>query len=140
MTPAELKDKVDTIVVLMMENRSFDNVLGYLRHPDFGNRPDIDGIEDLNNPDYVNINSDGQGKAPFWMPDSRLISDLPHGADEVHRQLNYAPLLERHLMTGFVAGVSLGELRTAAVVSASDANATVSAMVLTKSFFMMELI
>jgi hypothetical protein len=43
-------------------------------------------------------------------------------------------------MTGFFAGASLGEVRTAAVVSASDANATVSAMVLTKSFFMMELI
>jgi len=45
-----------------------------------------------------------------------------------------------NLRPGFFAGASLGEVRTAAVVSASDANATVSAMVLTKSFFMMELI
>jgi phospholipase C len=102
MTPDELKQKVDTIVVVMMENRSFDNVLGYLRHPEFGNRTDVDGIEDLANPDYVNVNSDGEGKSPFWMADGRFFSDLPHGADEVHKQLKFAPLARRHLMTGFV--------------------------------------
>jgi phospholipase C len=102
MTPDELKSHVDTIVVVMMENRSFDNVLGYLRHPDVGKRLDVDGIEDLANPSYININTDGQGKSPFWMPDSRLISDLPHGADAVEKQLKLAPLARRHLMTGFV--------------------------------------
>ena len=102
MTPDELKQKIDTIVVVMMENRSFDNVLGYLRHPQFGNRSDVDGIEDLANPAYVNLNSDGQGKSPFWMPDSRFFSDLPHGADEVHKQLKFSTLARRHLMTGFV--------------------------------------
>jgi phospholipase C len=102
MTPEELKQKVDTVIVLMMENRSFDNVLGYLRHPQYGNRADVDGIADLADPDHVNINSDGQGKSPFWMTDSRMFSDLPHGADEVQRQLKYSKLARRHLMTGFV--------------------------------------
>jgi len=34
MTPDELKKKVATIIVVMMENRSFDNVLGYSQTPD----------------------------------------------------------------------------------------------------------
>lgn len=102
MTPEQLKNNVDTIVVVMMENRSFDNVLGYLRHPDHGNRADVDGIEDLANQSYINRNSDGQGKGPFWMRDGPFVSDLPHGADEVTRQLKFSKLANRHLMTGFV--------------------------------------
>lgn len=34
MTPQELQQHVETIVVVMMENRSFDHVLGYLHLPD----------------------------------------------------------------------------------------------------------
>ncbi|MDB4963975.1 MAG: Phospholipase 4 [Myxococcales bacterium] len=102
MTPDELKKNVDTIIVVMMENRSFDNVLGHLRHPLHGNRTDINGIEDLNNDDYANNNSNGQPKRPFWMSDATLISDLPHGPDEVQKQLLWAQLAKRHLMTGFV--------------------------------------
>ena len=30
-------NRIKHVVVVMMENRSFDNVLGYLRHPDHGN-------------------------------------------------------------------------------------------------------
>jgi phospholipase C len=33
MTPAELRARIDTIVILMMENRSFDHMLGYLSLP-----------------------------------------------------------------------------------------------------------
>jgi len=102
MTPEELKNKVDTIVVVMMENRSFDNVLGYLRHPQFGNRSDVDGIEDLANPGYINLNLDGQGKSPFWLADGAFISDLPHSADEVKLQMKLARLARRFTMTGFV--------------------------------------
>ena len=45
MTRAELKANVDTIVVVIMENRSFDHVLGHLRHSMYGHRRDIDGID-----------------------------------------------------------------------------------------------
>ena len=34
---------IDTIVVLMMENRSFDHMLGYLSLPKYGGRKDING-------------------------------------------------------------------------------------------------
>lgn len=102
MTPDELKASVDTIVVLLMENRSFDNVLGHLRHPQYGNRTEIEGVEDLNNQAYANTNSDGQPERPFWMDDGPFLSDLPHTPEAVDRQLQWAPLVKRHLMTGFV--------------------------------------
>lgn len=102
MTPDELKAHVDTIVVVMMENRSFDNVLGYLRHPAYGNRTDVDGIEDLANAAYININLDGEAKTPFWMPDGPLLSDLPHDSGGAAVQMKYAALTKRYLMTGFV--------------------------------------
>jgi Phosphoesterase family len=35
-------DKVDHVVVMMLENRSFDHMLGYLSLT--GRRPDIDGL------------------------------------------------------------------------------------------------
>ena len=102
MTPAELKSHVSTLFILLMENRSFDNVLGHLRHPAHGNRQDINGIEDLDNQAYANTNSNGQPKRPFWIDDATFISDLPHGPDEVQKQLAWSVVAKRHLMTGFV--------------------------------------
>ena len=40
---AKLSD-IQTIVVVMMENRSFDHILGYLSLPPF-NRTDVDGLK-----------------------------------------------------------------------------------------------
>ena len=40
-------DRINTIVVVMMENRSFDHVLGYLSLPEYGGRRDVDGLVDL---------------------------------------------------------------------------------------------
>lgn len=105
MTPAELKNHVGTLFILLMENRSFDNVLGHLRHPAHGNRLDINGLEDLDNQAYANNNSDGQPKRLFWLDDATFVSDLPHRPHrpvEVQPQLAWAPLIKRHLMTGFV--------------------------------------
>jgi hypothetical protein len=51
-----------------MENRSFDNVLGHLRHPDEGNRPEVEGIEDFQNDRYMNKNTDGLGIRPELAP------------------------------------------------------------------------
>jgi phospholipase C len=102
MTPDELKKNVDTIVVLIMENRSFDNVLGHLRHPDEGNRPEVEGIEDFQNDKYMNKNTDGLGIRPFWRDDAAFVSDLPHNADAVREQLNDSPFLKDYLMDGFV--------------------------------------
>jgi phospholipase C len=102
MTPSELQSSIDTIVVVIMENRSFDHVLGHLRHPNYGNRTDVDGIEDLSNVNYLNANSDGIGVAPFWMPDAPLPSDLPHDPGAVQTQMAFASLENSFLMNGFV--------------------------------------
>jgi len=102
MTRAELKANVDTIVVVIMENRSFDHVLGHLRHSMYGNRRDIDGIEDLANPDYINPNIDGQAVAPFWMDDRSFDCDLPHDSGPIASQLRYSAVTGKFAMNGFV--------------------------------------
>jgi phospholipase C len=102
MTPDELKKNVDTIVVVILENRSFDHVLGHLRSPLYGNRTEIEGIEDVSKTDYLNQNSDGQGIPPFWTTDRPLNSDLPHDPDAVAQQLAYSSAIDSYLMTGFV--------------------------------------
>lgn len=102
MTPQELRSHVDTIVVLMFENRSFDNVLGHLSHPDFGNRVDVDGIRDLDHVDWLNQNGAGIGIAPFWMNDDPLITDLPHELDRVRDQLAFSAMRNAYSMNGFV--------------------------------------
>src|SRR5260370_8049201 len=45
MSPSSL-DSVETIVVVVMENRSFDHMLGYLSLNAFGGRNDVDGLKD----------------------------------------------------------------------------------------------
>jgi phospholipase C len=102
MNPSELKQNVDTIVVVMMENRSFDNVLGYLRSPQHGNRADVEGIADPADASYLNPNGDGVGLAPYWTKDGPFLSDLPHDKGAVATQLAYAQVSKSHLMNGFV--------------------------------------
>ncbi|HWZ92191.1 MAG TPA: alkaline phosphatase family protein [Polyangiaceae bacterium] len=98
----ELIANVQTIVVLIMENRSFDHVLGQLRHPKFGNRTDVEGIADLDNPDYVNADNDGVGVSPFWRPDAPFPSDVPHNRGSVAQQMAFSSLTRSFQMTGFV--------------------------------------
>jgi phospholipase C len=98
----ELRANVDTIVIVVMENRSFDHVLGHLRSPQYGNRTDVVGIEDENNPRYVNANIDGQGISPFWVNDAAFQSDLPHDPEAVVKQLAYAEAMGSFAMNGFV--------------------------------------
>jgi phospholipase C len=97
----ELRANVATIVIVVMENRSFDHVLGHLRAPQYGNRKDVDGIEDEANPQYLNPNMDGQGVAPFWVDDAAFQSDLPHDPDAVAKQLAYADATGSYAMNGF---------------------------------------
>ena len=73
-----IPDQLKTIVVVMMENRSFDHVLGYLALPQFGGRTDVDGLlHSDTDPAFAN-EYDHQIYRPFPMSDGRLSSDLPH--------------------------------------------------------------
>lgn len=92
-------DQIQTIVIVMFENRSFDNVLGHLSMARFGNRPDVEGLVDPEiNADYTNF-LDGQGYQPFELKDGSLLHDLPHNRLLVDTQLARAGT--RYTMSGF---------------------------------------
>jgi phospholipase C len=98
----ELRQRLDTIVIVMMENRSFDHLLGHLSQSAFGGRSDIDGIASLVNPRYANPSQNGTLVSPFLMPDHAFLTDLPHERDLVAVQLAASPVLGGPTMTGFV--------------------------------------
>jgi phospholipase C len=80
-------DEIDTIVVVMMENRSFDHVVGHLHHPLYGNRADIDGLDDpattaaYDNP-YL-----GAIYKPFASDDG-MLDDPPHSRTRIATQMD----------------------------------------------------
>src|SRR4051812_35253848 len=86
---AELRSLVDTVVVVMMENRSFDHTLGFLSHEQFDARSDIDGLHqhsatfDWDNPDDA-----GELYAPTATPDSYLPKDLPHSRTQIAQEID----------------------------------------------------
>jgi phospholipase C len=81
LTPAQLLAGIDTIVVLCMENRSFDHFLGSLRLVE--GRTDVDGLTGIE----VNLDPDGNPVEVFKLEDF-TPADPPHSWDEVHRQWN----------------------------------------------------
>ncbi len=93
---------VDTIVFLMMENRSFDHMLGHLSLT--GRMPDVDGLEaPLTQDKYANPH-DGRTFHPFDMRDRRLDSDVPHNREHMPTQLAFSPATGRYEMNGFARG------------------------------------
>lgn len=68
-------DKIDHIVVLMLENRSFDHLLGYLSHPNEGRlRPDVDGLKG----NETNTYTDNQG-VEKTVRSARMASPIMNG-------------------------------------------------------------
>ncbi|HYQ04796.1 MAG TPA: alkaline phosphatase family protein [Polyangiaceae bacterium] len=102
MNRQELHDRVDTIVIVMMENRSFDHLLGTLCQSQFGGRADIDGVKSLLDPNFANPAGDGTLVFPFPMNDGPFTNDLPHERDFVAMQLASSPVTGGPTMTGFV--------------------------------------
>ncbi|MGR8932200.1 MAG: phospholipase C [Gammaproteobacteria bacterium] len=86
---------IDHIVVLMMENRSFDHMLGYLSKEGDRNgkvHTNVDGLKGGETNHY-----NGRDYPSFPLPDTRFIESPPHGHDPVLRQINNGN------MDGFVA-------------------------------------
>ena len=113
MRPRDVAAAVDTIVVVMMENRSFDHLLGWMSLPQYDNRSDIDGLKgpidpktrELTAPEYRN-----RARNRVWHPylaekDAWLASDLPHGRNGVRTQMRY-------VLPGYLADVQTGEKYT----------------------------
>ncbi len=81
MDPLALLSKIDTIVVLCMENRSFDHYLGSLRLAE--GRTDIIGLSGTES------NPDGNGgTVPVFNLLDYTPEDPPHGWDAAHAQWN----------------------------------------------------
>ena len=85
-------EKIDHIVVLLMENRSFDHVLGHLS---LGARGDVDGLTP------ALINSFAEGVRPAPLSETRLPFDPEHSFDQVALQLG-GDLASHEQMHGFV--------------------------------------
>ena len=72
---------IDHIVVLMMENRSFDHMLGYLsKH---GGRSDIDGLRGGEMNTY-----NGKDYPSFLLPDTTFLQSPDHSHEGVNDQIN----------------------------------------------------
>ena len=86
---------IDHIVVLMMENRSFDHMLGYLSKEGDRNgkvHANVDGLKGGEINPY-----NGRDYPSFPLPDTRFIESPPHGHQPVLDQINNGN------MDGFVA-------------------------------------
>lgn len=94
-------NKIETVIIVMMENRSFDHLLGYLRLPPF-NRKDIDGLR----PGMSNVSSGVKYPVFRWAdPNGRLPGDPPHEREDIAIQLTNLPGPAGpppHSMNGFV--------------------------------------
>ncbi len=93
---------VDTIVVVMMENRSFDHMLGHLSYGEYANGTPVEGLRDpLTQQAYENL-YEGSPYYPFVMQDGPLPGDPPHERTSVQTQLTYSAVTGTYSMSGFV--------------------------------------
>lgn len=85
LTPAQLLSAtVDNIVVLMMENRSFDHFLGSLANdPAYASKANVEGLAGTESNPAPNGTSVGVYKLDNFTP-----ADPPHGWDAAHAQFN----------------------------------------------------
>jgi phospholipase C len=84
LTPSELLSTIDTVVVLMMENRSFDHYFGQLKQDAaYPARARVDGL----NGNESNPASNG-AKTPIFKLTDFTVADPPHGWDACHAQWN----------------------------------------------------
>ena len=83
-----LHELVDTIVIVMMENRSFDHILGHLSYEDEANWSSLEGLRKSEVENYRNLCI--YNDVPYYpnpVSDGRFPTDLPHERSYVARQL-----------------------------------------------------
>ena len=97
--------QIRNIIIVMMENRSFDHALGYLSLPDSGyaNWHKIEGVRQALAAGYANLNPQGPPVAPhpidtFW----NAAYDPPHERDPIGIQLGPPSARGIFPMNGFV--------------------------------------
>src|ERR1700745_443741 len=86
-------EKVDHVVIVMLENRSFDHMLGYLSLT--GRRPEIDGL-------HAGLANQYQGRtySVHHLGETALGMDPDHSADAIDTQVADGN------MSGFVASAA----------------------------------
>ncbi len=96
--PANSLEEIATVVVVMLENRSFDHLLGFMSHESFAyRRTDVDGLHQHSSTfDWDNPDTAGNLYAPTATLDGYLPCDLPHSRRHVEIQLDSGG------MTGFI--------------------------------------
>jgi phospholipase C len=96
---ASILDEVDTIVLLMFENRSFDHMLGHLSYENINSY--VDGLKRPLN-QYKSIYK-GDEYNPYNISDDvELPFDIPHEYNFVDIQLAKSGVTGRFMMSGFV--------------------------------------
>ena len=104
-------DGIDHVILVIFENRSFDHVLGWMRHPSYDGNTKIEGLVgdvdaatgSIENDDYEN---DGLGYPfqPFFAAaDTPFTTDLPHGRSEVTTQMAWDRVHQEWTMRGFAS-------------------------------------
>ncbi len=79
-------DLIETIAVVIMENRSFDHVLGYRSLPEYGKPVDGQSTDQHWLARYTNSFNDNTAQ-PYYMTALELSGDPPHEHDEVRVQI-----------------------------------------------------
>jgi phospholipase C len=86
LTPA--MQSIDHIVVLMLENRSFDHMLGFLSHPRYSARRDIDGLNGIEGAGATQVNFlNGQAFYPRLLATTKFPDEPCHEWECVHNQI-----------------------------------------------------
>jgi phospholipase C len=103
--PSGALDSIDTLVVVVMENRSFDHMLGYLSLKQFGGRREVDGLRD--DPEWLdavaNLNPfDGRRYRPSPLAFLQT-PDQPHERVNIAQQLGAKLADGSYAMDGFIA-------------------------------------
>ena len=101
---------VKHVILVLLENRSFDHLLGWMSHPRYDNNSDVEGLSgavdpsgELQDPSYQNTALLRVFRPYFADQDEPLASDLPHGRDEVARQLAHSAVTGSRTMRGFAS-------------------------------------
>ena len=102
--------KIEHIILVIFENRSFDHLLGWMSHPRHGGNSAIEGLvgavdpatDELTEARYRNP-AIGQTFRPFFAAKDEFGVDLPHGREEVTRQMAFTNVTNTFSMKGFAA-------------------------------------
>ena len=104
--------KIDHIVILTMENRSFDHMLGYLSLPPAAGGAGRDDVEGLRGGESNLLDDDKVESFPFPAGDTIFSPDPPHGYEPVALALDAQNGLPS--MGGFVRALAAERGRTVA--------------------------